>query len=152
MDNDKVTILKDVNYRKGLPNFKILKEFKVGQMPFDAMIKDNNYIVGFFLSKAFGVVDLEKMSFSEIKITTNNNKPVLKVPHFGFWSIGANKIFIPAVGDNKVMVYDNNFKFIKNIEVKGLPVFTSLSPNKKFLRSPFRVKIFQQYKLSIQKN
>jgi len=68
MDADKVTVLKNENAGKGLPKFKIFKEFKVGEMPFDAMIKDNTYIVGFFLTKAFGVIDLDKMEFSEIKV------------------------------------------------------------------------------------
>jgi protein NirF len=142
MDSDKVTILKDENFGKGLPKFKVFKEFKVGEMPFDAMIKDNTYIVGFFLTKAFGVIDLDTMKFSEIKVTANDNKPVLKVPHFGFWSLSDEKTFIPAVGDNKVMVYDKDFKFIKNIAMKGLPVFTALSPDKKYLAVTFSGKDF----------
>ncbi len=142
MDSDKVSVLKNQNSPKELPNFQPFKEFKVGKMPFDAMIKDNTYIVGFFLSKSFGVIDLDKMEFSEIKITTDNNKPVLKVPHFGFWSLSKEKTFIPAVGDNKVMVYSPDFTFIKNIEVQGLPVFTALSPNKKYLAVTFSGKDF----------
>ena len=142
MDNDKVTILKDENAGKGTPKFKIFKEFKVGKMPFDAMIKDNTYIVGFFLSKAFGVIDLDKMTYSEIKVTAEDNKPVLKVPHFGFWSLSDDKTFIPAVGDNAVMVYDDKFNFIKNVETKGLPVFTALSPDKKYLAITFSGKDF----------
>jgi protein NirF len=142
MDSDKVTVLKDSNADKGLPKFKIFKEFKVGQMPFDAMIKSNTYIVGFFLSKSFGVIDLDKMAFSEIKVTAKDNKPVLKVPHFGFWSLSKEKTFIPAVGDNAVMVYDNQFNFIKNIEMQGLPVFTALSPDKKYLAVTFSGKDF----------
>ncbi len=142
MDSDKVTILKDKNFGKGLPKFEIFKEFKVGEMPFDAMIKDNNYIVGFFLTKAFGVIDLDKMSFSEIKVTAKDNKPVLKIPHFGFWSLSEERTFIPAVGDNAVMVYDKDFKFIKNVETKGLPVFTALSPDKNYLAVTFSGKDF----------
>ncbi len=142
MDSDKVTVLKNEAKGDALPKFKIFKEFKVGKMPFDAMIKDNTYIVGFFLSKSFGVIDLDKMEFSNIKITADANKPVLKVPHFGFWSLSEDKTFIPAVGDNKVMVYDTNFKFIKNIEVQGLPVFTALSPDKKYLAVTFSGKDF----------
>jgi len=142
MDSDKVTILKDKNFGKGLPKFEIFKEFKVGEMPFDAMIKKNTYIVGFFLTKAFGVIDLDTMKFSEIKVTAKENKPVLKVPHFGFWSLSENRTFIPAVGDNAVMVYDKDFNFIKNIEMKGLPVFTALSPDKKYLAVTFSGKDF----------
>jgi protein NirF len=142
MDHDKVTVLKDENAGKGLPKFKIFKEFKVGKMPFDAMIKENTYIVGFFLSKAFGVIDLDKMHYSEIKVTAKDNKPVLKVPHFGFWSLSKKRTFIPAVGDNAVMVYDNHFKFIQNIKTQGLPVFTSLSPDQKHLAVTYSGKDF----------
>ena len=148
MDADKVTVLKDENEGKGLPKFKIYKEFdNIGKMPFDAMIKEGKYIVGFFLNKAFGVIDLDKMEFKEIKITADGNKQVLKVPHFGFWSIAEDKVFIPAVGDNKVLVYDPQFHFIKNIEVLGLPVFTSLSPDKKYLAVTFSGKNFPEIQI-----
>ena len=142
MDNDKVTVLKDENAGKGLPKFKRYREFDVGQMPFDAMLSGHTYIVGFFLGKAFGVIDLDKMMYKAIKITAEGNKPVLKVPHFGFWSISKDKTFIPAVGNNVVMVYDKHFKFIKNIKTKGLPVFTSLSPDKKYLAVTYSGKDF----------
>jgi len=148
MDADKVTVLKDENEGKGLPKFKIYKEFdNVGKMPFDAMIREGHYIVGFFLNKAFGVIDLDKMEFKEIKITADGNKPVLKVPHFGFWSLSKDKVFIPAVGDNKVLVYDSKFHFIKNIETLGLPVFTALSPDKKYLAVTFSGKDFPKIQI-----
>jgi protein NirF len=147
MDNDKVTVLKDANFGKDKPQFKPFKEFKVGEMPFDAMIKDNTYIVGFFLSKSFGVIDLDTMTFSEIKVTAKNNKPVLKVPHFGFWSLSENRTFIPAVGASAVMAYDKDFKFIKNIETVGLPVFTAISPDKKYLAVTFSGKDFPKIQI-----
>jgi len=143
MDNDKITVLKDKNSGKSIPNFEIYKEFKnIGTMPFDAMIKNNNFIVGFFKSDFFGVLDLDSMKYSKIKILLEGRKPVLKVPHFGFWSISDKHIFIPAVGNNKVLVYTNDFKFIKNIETEGLPVFTSLSPDKNYLAVTFSGKEF----------
>ncbi|WP_294952541.1 cytochrome D1 domain-containing protein [Sulfurovum sp.] len=142
MDNDKVAVLKNENQGKGLPKFKIFKEFNVGKMPFDAMIQGHTYIVGFFLTKGFGVINLDTMKYKLIKVTAEGNKPVLKVPHFGFWSLSHDKTFIPAVGDNKVLVYDKKFHFIKNIDVKGLPVFTSLSPDQKYLAVTFSGKNF----------
>lgn len=138
MDNDKITVLKDKNEGKGLPKFEIYKEFSdVGVMPFDAMIKDNNFITGFFKSDFFGVVNLDTMEYSKIKILLGDKKPVLKVPHFGFWSISNGNVFIPAVGDNKVLVYTPDFKFVKNIETEGLPVFTTLSPDEKYMAVTF---------------
>jgi len=143
MDNDKITVLKDKNNGKGLPDFEIYKEFKnVGVMPFDAMIKNGKFIAGFFQSPWFGVVDLDKMTYKKIHILLGNRKPVLKVPHFGFWSISDGNVFIPAVGDNKVLVYTPDFKFVKAIKTEGLPVFTSLSPDKKYLAVTFSGKKF----------
>jgi protein NirF len=134
MDNDKITVLRDKNEGKKTPDFEIYKEFEdVGAMPFDAMIKDNNFITGFFKSEHFGVLNLDTMEYSKIKILLDDKKPVLKVPHFGFWSIGGGYVFIPAVGNNKVLVYDSNFNFVKNIETEGLPVFTTLSPDNKYM-------------------
>ncbi len=125
MDKDEIWVLK---YQK--PQFKIFKKFKdVGVAPFDAMITDGKYIVGFFKSSHFGVLDLHDMNYKKIDITTEDKKPVLKVPHFGFWSISGDKIFIPAVGESRVFVFSKEFKFIKSIKTFGLPVFTSLSPN-----------------------
>ncbi len=143
MDNDKITVLKDKNEGKKVPDFEIFKEFAdVGVMPFDAMIKDNNFITGFFNSPFFGVLDLDKMEYKKIDILLGDRKPVLKVPHFGFWSISEGNVFIPAVGDNKVLVYTSDFKFVKNIETEGLPVFTALSPDKKYLAVTFSGKKF----------
>ena len=143
MDNDKITVLKDKNNGRGKPNFVIYKEFKnVGVMPFDAMIKNNKYINGFFISPWFGVVDLDKMQYKKINVLLGDRKPVLKVPHFGFWSISDENVFIPAVGDNKVFVFTPDFKFIKAIKTEGLPVFTSLSPDKKYLAVTFSGKKF----------
>lgn len=138
MDNDKITVLKDKNEGKGLPDFEIYKEFEdVGVMPFDAMIKNNNFITGFFKSPFFGVVDLDTMTYSKIDILLEDRKPVLKVPHFGFWSISDGHVFIPAVGNNRVLVYTPDFKFVKSIETEGLPVFTALSPDQKYMAVTF---------------
>ncbi len=144
MDKDTISIYKDKKEGKASPVFEKYKEFtNVGSLPFDAMIKDEKYIVGFFTSKHFGVVDLKTNTYKKVKIFLDKDKKmVLKVPHFGFWSIGGDKVFIPAVGDNKVLVYDNEYKLIKNIETKGLPVFTSLSPDKKYLAVTYSGKDF----------
>jgi protein NirF len=143
MDNDAIAIYKDINKGKKEPRFKLYKVFKdVGVMPFDAMIKGNKYINGFFQSPWFGVVDLDSMQFTKIQLKLEDRKPVLKVPHFGFWSISDSKVFIPAVGDNKVFVYTPDFKFLKAIKTEGLPVFTALSPDKKYMAVTFSGKKF----------
>jgi len=138
MDSDSITVLKDLNGGKGKPNFVVYKEFKdVGIMPFDALIKQNFFVTGFFKSPYFGVVDLDKMEYKKVDVFLDDRKPVYKVPHFGFWSVSDGNIFIPAVGDNKVFAYTDDFKFVKSIETEGLPVFTALSPDQKYMAVTF---------------
>ena len=125
------------------PLFHVIKKFEnVGEIPFDAMIKNNLYIVGFFNSPWVGVVDLETMTYQKIPMIKEENRPVLKVPHFGFWSIGDHTIFIPSVGEAAVMAFDDQFHFRKKILTAGLPVFTALSPDKKLLAVTFSGKDF----------
>ena len=130
MDSDELWVLQDINYGYKKPNFKVLKKIKnAGAVPFDAMITGDKYIVGFFNSPHFGVIDLQTLKYSKIHLNLGDRKPVLKVPHFGFWSISGDKIFVPAVGDRKVFAFSKDFKHIKTIATYGLPVFTSLSPD-----------------------
>ncbi len=142
MDNDKVSVYQNKIDGKKEPKFELTKEFNVGKMPFDAMIEGKTYIVGFFLTKGFGVIDLDSMKYKMIEVSSEGGKPVLKVPHFGFWSLSSEKTFIPEVGNNGVLVYDKNFKFIKKITTKGLPVFTSLSPDQNFIAVTYSGKDF----------
>lgn len=143
MDKDEVWVCENENNSNDMPKFNIVKKFTgVGQVPFDAMSKDNLYIVGFFNSSWLGIIDLDNMTYKKVAFTKDENKPVLKVPHFGFWSIGDDKIFVPSVGESNVMAFDKNFTFLKKIKTSGLPVFTSLSPDKKLLAVTFSGKEF----------
>ncbi len=140
MDKDAIAVYKrDANKI----HFKLFKELQsVGVMPFDAMIDKNLYINGFFASPWIGVLNLDTMEYKKVKLQLGKRQAVLKVPHFGFWSIAGDKIFIPAVGDNKVFVFSPDFKYEKAISVQGMPVFTSLSPNKRYLAVTFSGKDF----------
>jgi len=141
MDNDELWVMENIGKNK--PFFKIKKIIKnAGAVPFDAMINKNLYVVGFFNSPFVGVLNLDNFEYKQVKLNLEHNNIVLKVPHFGFWSIMKDKFFIPAVGDNKVFVFDKEFNFIKALKVKGNPVFTSLSPKRKFLAVTFSGKDF----------
>lgn len=143
MDKDELWVYRDESKGGKLPVFTLTKKFEaVGEVPFDAMIKNNLYIVGFFNSPWVGVVDLDTMSYKKVAMNKEENKPVLKVPHFGFWSIGDDTIFVPSVGESAVMAFDNSFNFLKRIPTEGLPVFTALSPDKKYLAVTFSGKEF----------
>jgi protein NirF len=143
MDNDSIAVYKDVNAGKAKPHFVLYKEFKnVGTMPFDALLDGDKYINGFFNSPWLGELNLKTMKYKKIPLELGKRQPVLKVPHFGFWSVSNSKVFIPAVGDNKVFVFTPKFKFITAIKTEGMPVFTALSPDKKYLAVTFSGKKF----------
>ena len=77
MDSDIISVYKDLNEGKKEPNFVLHKEFKnAGEMPFDAMLQEQSYIMGFFNSAFFGVVDLDKMEYKKIDVFLDekNNK------------------------------------------------------------------------------
>ncbi len=148
MDKDALWVLRDTRPQAPRPRFERIKVFEdVGVAPFDAMINGKDYIVGFFRSPHVGVLDLETLTYRKVPLRKTDDQPVLKVPHFGFWSISGERIFIPAVGDNKVFVYTPDFRFVAAIEVAGLPVFTSLSPDRRFLAVTFSGKDFPRVQI-----
>ena len=138
MDKDQLWVMKDENAGKKTPHFTLYKKVKnIGKVPFDAMINKNLYVVGLFNSPDIGVLNLDTMQYKKVKLALGKKERILKVPHFGFWSISKGKFFIPAVGNKKVFVFDHQFNLIKAIKIKGNPVFTSLSPDKKWLAVTF---------------
>ncbi|NOR81067.1 MAG: nitrite reductase [Methyloprofundus sp.] len=148
MDSDEIWVMKNTQIKAKSPHFELHKKLlNVGKVPFDAMIKDNLYIAGFFNSPTIGVLNLDTLSFKEIALDLDKKNRVLKVPHFGLWSISDNYFFIPAVGAKNVLVFDHEFNLIKNIEVIGSPVFTSLSPDKRYLAVTFSGKNFPKVQI-----
>jgi len=143
MDSDEIWVMKDTTPDAKKPNFTLEKKVKnIGKVPFDAMIDKNLYVVGLFNSPDIGVLDLDTMKYKKVPLDLGKRERILKVPHFGFWSISGEYFFIPAVGNRKVFVFDHDFKPVKSIEVEGNPVFTALSPDKKWLAVTFSGKKF----------
>jgi len=143
MDSDEIWVLQDEHPDGQKPWFVLYKKVEnAGKVPFDAMIDKNLYVVGFFNSKNVGVLDLETMEYKKVPLKMGKKERILKVPHFGFWSISGDYFFIPAVGNRKVFVFDHDFRLVRAIEVEGNPVFTALSPDKKWLAVTFSGKKF----------
>jgi protein NirF len=143
MDSDEIWVMKNSDPKARKPHFELEKRFEnIGKVPFDAMIDRNLYVVGLFNSPEIGVLDLDTMKYRKVPLQLDKKERILKVPHFGFWSISGKYFFIPAVGNKKVFVFDHDFKAVKSIEVEGNPVFTSLSPDKKWLAVTFSGKKF----------
>ncbi|NPA29957.1 MAG: nitrite reductase [Epsilonproteobacteria bacterium] len=143
MDSDELWVMKDMTPKAKTPSFKLYKKIEnAGAVPFDAMIDKNLYVVGFFNDKAVGVLNLDTMAYRKVPLQMGKKERILKVPHFGFWSISGDYFFIPAVGNKKVFVFDHDFHFVKAIDVQGNPVFTALSPDRKWLAVTFSGKDF----------
>jgi protein NirF len=138
MDKDAIWVMEDRTPDQPKPTFEVLKKFEnVGVAPFDAMLNEQYYIAGFFNSPYVGIVDLKTLDYRQLTLSLADRKPVTKVPHFGFWSISGDRVFIPAVGDDKVFVFDKDFNFISTITTAGLPVFTAISPDQRYLAVTF---------------
>lgn len=143
MDSDEIWVMRDTQPKAKTPKFELYKKIEdAGAVPFDAMIDKNLYVAGFFNSKHVGFLNLDTMEYKKVPLALNGKERILKVPHFGFWSISGKYFFIPAVGNKKVFVFDHKFNFIKAIDVRGNPVFTALSPDKRWLAVTFSGKDF----------
>jgi len=143
MDKDQLWVMKSVNTGKKEPHFALDKKIKnIGKVPFDAVIDKNIYIVVLFNSPDIGVLNLNNMKYKKIPLKLSKKERILKIPHIGLWSVSKNRYFIPSVGNKKIYVFDHKFNFIKSIKIKGNPVFTALSPDKKWLAVSFSGKDF----------
>ena len=115
-------------------DLKLLKEINVGRMPFDALLYNDVYIVGFFRENAVGVLNLKNLEYKKVKFRKGKKEVVFKIPHFGLWGVKGNLAYIPAVGERKVHVVNlETFEYVGDIPVRGLPVFVQVSPDGRFL-------------------
>ncbi len=129
MDKDQIWVL---NAEKGFELETVIDN--VGKLPFDALIDEDKYIVGFFKEKGVGILDLSNFKYKKVKFRSKNDQEVVfKIPHFGMWGIVGNRAVIPSVGERKAYVVNiKSMKVEKTIELIGLPVFISVSPDKKY--------------------
>ncbi|MDQ7037983.1 MAG: cytochrome D1 domain-containing protein, partial [Aquificota bacterium] len=129
MDRDEIWVLSCDGER--------LATFRVSPMPFDALLHEGVYLVGFFGSGKVGFLDLKTMTYRET-VLGGPEEAVLKVPHFGTWGVTESTAYIPAVGERKVYILDLRTRKVKgSIEVPGLPVFVVLSPDGRFIAVSF---------------
>ncbi|NPB06416.1 MAG: NirF protein [Aquificae bacterium] len=113
---------------------ELLKRIKVGRMPFDALLIDDRYVVGFFKEDGVGIVNLKDLSYRKVSFKAGDKEVVFKIPHFGFWGIKGERAYVPAVGERKLHVINvKNFTYEGFIPLPGLPVFAVVSPDGRFL-------------------
>jgi protein NirF len=113
-------------------DFKVVKKIEnVGQLPFDALIKDHIYLVGFFNEASVGVMDLRDFTYKKVSLSNSANNVTYKVPHFGTWGIIGNTAIVPIASNHKLLVLDlKEIKPIQEIDLIGSPVFATVSPDK----------------------
>ncbi|WP_029522771.1 cytochrome D1 domain-containing protein [Persephonella sp. KM09-Lau-8] len=128
MDKDEIWVL---DAKKDFQ--RVYKVENAGKMPFDALIDKNRYIVGFFKERGVGILDLDKFIYKKAKFFSKNKQEIVfKIPHFGMWGVAGNVALIPAVGEKRAYVVDiNKMAVIDHIDLAGLPVFITVSPDKK---------------------
>jgi len=128
MDKDQIWVLDaDKDFEKAY----IVEN--AGKMPFDALISDGRYIVGFFKEKGVGILDLNTFRYTKASFkTTDKEELIFKIPHFGMWGVANGIALIPAVGEKKAYLVDiNSMEVKKYIPLEGSPVFICVSPDKK---------------------
>lgn len=116
-------------------DFSLIKRIEnVGELPFDALINNGKYLVGFFKESTIGFLDLNDFQYQRIELSRENEGVVYKVPHLGYWGIVGDYAFIPIATQKKILVIDLIKKTpLKEISLPGEPVFASVSPDKKKL-------------------
>lgn len=116
-------------------DYALVKKFEnVGLLPFDALINDGKYLVGFFNEPSIGFLDLNDFSYQKIELEKSEGSVVYKVPHFGYWGIVKNIAFVPIAARKSILMIDLVTKNkLGEIPLPGEPVFAAVSPDKKIL-------------------
>lgn len=128
MDRDEVWIVEGEEVKR-------LRD--VGKMPFDALLYEDKYLVGFFGEPSLGILDLRRGEYKKIALSSNG-EAVFKIPHFGTWGVVDGMAYVPVVGERKLYIL--NLKELKpegSISLPGLPVFVVASPDKRLLAVNF---------------
>ena len=115
-----------------------IRKFKnIGRNPYDALITPDGryYIAGLFGEDGLALLDLWQPDLGVKRILPDYGRggqkmPVYKMPHLEGWAVAGNYAFVPAVGQHKVLVIDmNSWQEVKQIPVKGQPVFVMARPD-----------------------
>ncbi len=123
------------------PDFPIEKRIaldpKVG-LPYDAMITPDGryYIVGHLGEPEISLIDLTAsnpkprlISLLDPKENYDRSVPV-KLPHMASWAVAGDKVFVPLVGEKRLVVLDREtWSFVQSIPVRGHPVYAVRTPS-----------------------
>lgn len=105
--------------------------------PYDAMITPDGrwYVVGHMGSEHVSVLDLRNpdAGVKEVSLRDPKQKFVkgapVKLPHMASWAVAGNSVFVPLVGEPRMVVLDRDtWAFKKSVPVRGHPVYSVASP------------------------
>ena len=115
-----------------------LRKFKgVGKQPYDALITPDGryYVAGLFGEDGLALLDLWNLDNGVTRILGGYGRgerklPVYKMPHLEGWAVAGDLMFIPAVGQNRVLVISmKDWRLVKSIDVHGQPIFVMGRPD-----------------------
>src|SRR5690625_3005157 len=93
------------------------------------------YVAGLFGEDGLALLDLWHPESGVKRILKDYGRqgqklPVYKMPHLEGWAVASDQLFIPGVGDHKVLVLDaHDWTHQGNIDVLGQPIFIVVRPD-----------------------
>ena len=126
-----VVNMQDIN------NPQIQKFRNIGRQPYDGLITPDGryYITGLFGEDGVVLLDMWNLKSGPKRILNdygrgNEKMPVYKMPHLEGWAVANNRVFMPGVGRNEVIVVNkDNWKQENRISVHGQPIFVMSRPD-----------------------
>lgn len=128
------------------PTFPVVKKFwdvgeagGAGAMPYDAFLTPDGryYMVGLLNANYMGMVDTWSLDKGVQKVLTEsgdgeNKVPLWKVPHLGGWTVSGDLAVVPALKQNRVIVYNTKtWELVKYIDTAGTALFNVGRPDGK---------------------
>ena len=116
---------------------KLTRLTKIGKLPYDGNVTGDgrHYFAGLFGEDGVVHVDLWKEPLKAERVLDGYGKgtqalPVYKMPHMEGWGSTQNKLFLPAVGHDEVLVIDlDTLKETGRVKTHGQPVFAVARPD-----------------------
>lgn len=109
----------------------------IGDRPYDAMLTPDGryYLAGLYGEDGVAMLDLWETRGRTARILDGYGRghedlPVYKMPHLEGWAETGNLLFLPAVGQEAVLVVERDtWKQVDRIETHGQPIFAVARPD-----------------------
>ncbi len=116
---------------------KLTKLTGIGKLPYDANVTGDgrHYFAGLFGEDGVVHVDLWAEPLKAERVLPGYGKgeaplPVYKMPHYEGWGATQNRLFLPAIGRDELLVIGlDTLKEIGRIKTHGQPVFAVARPD-----------------------